>query len=189
MLLILELAAVLLGFLYVVLVITENRLCWIFGAISSVIYIMLYLPQKYFVFASLNLIYVIMAIAGFMQWSRPRKSDPLLIKKMELPQLISYTLLALASAGILFYLLNVLQISPTMTAFEAVAGGSALAAMLATVKKLLENWLFWIFSNLTYVSLFTLMQKFPTAGLYLAFTVMAVFGYFRWRKIYYNRVA
>jgi nicotinamide mononucleotide transporter len=189
MLLILELAAVISGFLYVVLAIAENRMCWIFGAISSFIYTLLYLPQKYFVFAGLNLFYTVMAVIGFFQWSRPKESHPPVIRKMELPQLSIHILLALASAGILFYILNAFQVTYTMTAFEAVAGGSALAAMLATIRKLLENWLFWIFSNLTYVALFILEQKFPTAGLYLAFTVMAVIGYFRWRKIYYNRVA
>lgn len=189
MLLILELVAVILGLLYVLLAIAENRLCWVFGALSSALYIFLYLPQKYFVFVGLNFIYVVMAVAGFVEWSRPKESEALTIKKMELPQLVLHLFLALTAAALLFYVLNTFQISYTMTAFEAVAGGSALAAMLATIRKLLENWLFWIFSNLTYVVLFSLMQKFPTAGLYLIFAVMAAGGYYRWHRIYYNRVA
>lgn len=189
MLLTLELVAVGLGVAYVILAILENRFCWIFGALSSALYIILYLPQKLFVFAGLNIIYVVMALIGFLNWSKTKRSEPLLIRKMDLSQLLVHILVALMSAAAIFYLLNYFLISYSVSAFESVAGGSAVAAMLATVKKFLENWLFWIFSNLTYIALFLLLQHYPTALLYLGFSMLAAVGYYRWRKKYYNRVA
>lgn len=189
MLLSLEILAVVLGLAYVVLVILENKWCWIFGGLSSLLYVVLYLPQKLLVFVSLNLIYAGMAIAGFLRWSRPAvDGEKLMVRRMDIPRLAMYMLAAVGAAGGIFVLLKLWAFSAFM-AFESVAGGAALAAMLATIEKYLENWLFWMVSNITYVILFFLSGNFPTAILYCAFTLLALIGYINWRNKYYAHVA
>lgn len=185
----LEILAVVAGLLYVLLVVKQSRFGWIFGGLSSALYVFLYLPQRYLVFAALNILYVGMAIWGFIRWSVAQKKirEPA-VRRMELAQLASFILLAMLASGLLYAALQVLPVPGLQAAFESVAGGAAIAALWATVKKYLENWFFWIFSNGVYVLLFLISKNMATAFLYVAFTMLAIWGYLQWRKLYYSHV-
>ncbi|MCS6981858.1 MAG: nicotinamide riboside transporter PnuC [Flavobacteriales bacterium] len=189
MLKILEMVAVVAGLLYVLLVVKQSRYGWIFGGLSSALYVFLYLPKRYFVFAALNAFYVGLAIWGFIRWSAgERKIQQTAVRRMELAQLASYISIAIVASGLLYAALHVLPVPGQQTAFESVAGGAAIAALWATVKKYLENWFFWIFSNGVYVFLFLISGNLATAFLYVAFTMLAIWGYLQWRKLYYSHV-
>lgn len=189
MLMSLEILAVVTGLLYVLLVVKQSRYAWIFGGISSALYVFLYLPQRYLVFAALNIFYVGMSIWGFIHWSvAEKKIQEPPVRRMELAQLASFIVLTLLASGLLYAALHVLPVPGLQSAFESVAGGAAIAALWATVKKYLENWFFWIFSNGVYMVLFLISGNLATAFLYLAFTMLAVWGYLRWRKLYYSFV-
>jgi len=182
-----EIAALLLGLVYVLLAIYESRWCWLFGGLSSLLYVIIFLPQKLLVFSGLNVFYIILAVVGFFRWNAAKREDLNVIRRMGIVQLASLIILGVIFSVILYLLLKNFYKSD-VAAFEAVAGGAAIVATMGTIAKFLENWLFWIFSNMTYIILFLLNRNFPTAALYFVFSLFALFGYFRWRQGYYARV-
>jgi nicotinamide mononucleotide transporter len=48
-------------------------------------------------------------------------------------------------------------------------------------RKYVESWLVWIVADTAYVAMFIYKSLWPTAGLYLLFTVLAVVGWRQWR--------
>jgi nicotinamide mononucleotide transporter len=58
----------------------------------------------------------------------------------------------------------------------------SLVAVYLQAKKRLECWIIWIIVDVIYVPLFFFRGLYPTAGLYLAYLVLATIGYFFWRN-------
>ncbi len=64
----------------------------------------------------------------------------------------------------------------------------AVIATYLTVIKKLNNWLYWIIINITYVYLYFSRGAILFAILYVIYFVVAINGYFNWRKIYLDKV-
>ena len=63
-----ESLAVVTALLYLVLVIRENIWCWLFAAISTAIYVYLFLVAKLYMESVLNVFYFVIAIYGWYAW-------------------------------------------------------------------------------------------------------------------------
>src|SRR5690606_23783949 len=61
--------------------------------------------------------------------------------------------------------------------------GSVLTTFLV-VKKVLENWLYWIVIDSLSIYLYIDRGLYLTAGLFAAYLVIVVFGYFSWLNLY-----
>jgi nicotinamide mononucleotide transporter len=58
----------------------------------------------------------------------------------------------------------------------------SLAAQWMTARKWLENWILWVLINTVSVPLYVMRELWFTSGLYVALWILAVVGYFQWRK-------
>jgi nicotinamide mononucleotide transporter len=56
-------------------------------------------------------------------------------------------------------------------------------ATYMVVKKILGNWLYWIVIDTVSVYLFYSRDLHLTSLLFMAYTIIAVFGYFNWLKM------
>ena len=65
-----EIAAVLLGFAYIVQAIRQRRSCWIAGGLSTALYTLVFLDARLYLQAILQLVYVLMAVHGWQEWGR-----------------------------------------------------------------------------------------------------------------------
>jgi nicotinamide mononucleotide transporter len=66
---------------------------------------------------------------------------------------------------------------------------ASLVAQYLMTRKILENWLIWIATDVVYVGMFIYKGLRPTAGLYAVFLVLAAMGYVRWRQSFRARPA
>jgi len=57
----LEAAAVLLGFVYIVLAIRQRRACWVAGGISTALYVLVFLDARLYLQSALQVVYIAMA--------------------------------------------------------------------------------------------------------------------------------
>jgi nicotinamide mononucleotide transporter len=62
-----------------------------------------------------------------------------------------------------------------------VASASVVGQLLLTWRRM-ENWLWWIGSNLISISIYSLKGLHILAGLYLFYMLMSVFGFVEWRR-------
>ena len=69
---------------------------------------------------------------------------------------------------------------------------AALSSIVTTVmvaRKILENWLYWIAIDAVSIYLYLSQDLYQTAILFVLYMLLAVMGYYEWRKRYlsYNR--
>ena len=59
-------------------------------------------------------------------------------------------------------------------------------AQFLMTRKVLQNWLLWVFVDICYIPLYIHKELMLTAVLYFVFTIIAWNGYRDWRKTYQN---
>ena len=151
-----EWIAVLTGILYVILAALRNNLCWIFAIASSGIFIYLCLDGKLYIESVLQAFYIVMAIVGWVSWrkngqSESGQTDELLDSQESKGDVktwpLSYHGFNILISGAVAFLLGFCfdtftdQANPYMDAFTTIF---SLAATYMVVKKVLENWIYWI---------------------------------------------
>jgi nicotinamide mononucleotide transporter len=60
----------------------------------------------------------------------------------------------------------------------------SLVAQWMMTRKILENWVLWIIADVVYVPMYIFKSLYVTAGLYVAFLVLAILGLLEWRRSY-----
>lgn len=182
----LEVVAVVAAIAYLVLAIRQNIWCWLFAAVSTAIYVWLFIVAKLYMESVLNGFYLVMAGYGWYSWTTGRKGD------QELPVVVwSPGRHASAIAGI-----SVLSVatgwllSRTDAAFPYVDSATTWFAIWATYLvacKVLENWWYWLVIDLVSILVYWSRDLELTAMLFLVYVVMIPFGMARWTRSWRNQ--
>jgi nicotinamide mononucleotide transporter len=175
-----ELVAVALGLVYIVLAIRQHRGCWIAGGASTAIYIAVFLKAGLFLQAALQVAYVVMSVYGWLAWgagggaaARPR-SWPL---SRHLLTLLAVLAATAASTPLLSHYTG----SPAPFA-DSLGTWASVAATWLLARRYLETWFWWMIIDTGLAALFASQGLAFTAGLYLAFAVLAIAGWRAWRR-------
>jgi nicotinamide mononucleotide transporter len=64
---------------------------------------------------------------------------------------------------------------------DSAVTSTSLVAQWMMTRKLLECWIVWVTVDLVYIGMFIYKQLYPTAVLYVVFTVLAAWGYVQWK--------
>ena len=177
----LETTAVGLALAYIALVMRQSRLCWVAAIISAAIYIAIFTEVKLYMEAGLQLVYIAMAIVGWIFWGRDDSDEALAVTTRPLQfHFIAISGIAIAAAGTGFLLSHF-----TDAARPYVDSTTTVAAIVCTwmvTQKILENWLYWIVINSLSVWLFSDRGLDLTSGLFGLYAALSVVGYFTWRR-------
>lgn len=171
------------GILYVVFISYKKIIAWLFALISSLIYVYLCFKSQLFIETGLQFFYVIMAIYGWMKWNSAKEEKEANIIRWK----NRFHLYNCLISGVLVFVLGYFfdrytnQANPYTDAFSTVF---SLAATFMVTKKVLENWIYWIVIDSVCIYLFSSRGLYLTSLLFFIYTLIAVFGYFQWRKQY-----
>ena len=172
-----ELSAVILGLAYLILISFSQRIAWIFGILSSAIYVYMAFIGAIYLQAGLQFVYVVLGIFGFINWGKSAETK-LKMWSLQKHLLVGIpTLLLALTIGFVFSKTN--QKLPYLDAFIS---AFAILATYLTTKSILENWLYWIVLNLLSMYLWYEQDLQLTVVLFAVNTLMAVFGFILWRK-------
>ncbi len=175
-----EIAAVAFGFAYILFAIREHRACWIAGGISTAIYAVVFFDAGLPMQAALQLVYVAMSIYGWFAWGRDAgKSPP--------PASLRFRTHLLALVGIaLATIASVPLVARYATAASPLADSlGAWASLFATwllARRYIATWAWWVVIDAGLAALFASQGLWPTAALYLAYSLLAVAGWRSWRQ-------
>jgi len=81
----------------------------------------------------------------------------------------------------MYYILRRFTDSP-IPFWDAFTTSLSIFATWMLARKKIEQWLIWIFVDLVSVGLYLYRGLYPTVFLFLVYAVMAVIGYYEWRK-------
>ena len=193
-----EAAATILGFLCVWLFIQQRIWAWPAAGASAVLFGVVFYDAALFANMGLQGVYVILAFYGWNQWRRGG-ADQAGVSVQHITARLGVTLGALVvfcalllvgaahwaidgavpqSAG---EFVSFLEREPARS-LDALATALSLAGTWMQAKKILENWLVWIGTDLLLVGVFLSQGLYFTTALYLVYLVMATIGYRTWRK-------
>ncbi len=195
-----EWIAVFTGVAYVILAAVRSNWCWLFAIISSGIYVYLCLNGQLYIESVLQVFYVVMAIVGWVSWQKNSSTQPLIDEVIDAPQTddlvktwqTRYHLYNILISGGIAFLLGFCfdqftdQANPYADAFTTVF---SLAATFMVVRKVLENWIYWIIIDVVSIFLYHQRGYSLSAVLYLFFTVLAIVGFIAWYKKYKTQLA
>ncbi len=182
-----ELLGALLGLLYIFFSIKQHILTWPTGLFTSVLYIVVFFQSGFYADMGLQVYYVFISIYGWYFWLKGGKKNSVGHQK-KLParktpkNLLIHLLLAtiIIYSGILFILLN--YTNSTVPYMDSLTTALSITATWMLAKKYIEHWIIWIFVDLFSAGLYVYKELWPTVILFLVYTVMAVLGYFEWKK-------
>jgi nicotinamide mononucleotide transporter len=150
--------------------------------INTAIYIYLYLTHGLYADASVNFYYTVMSIAGWMLWARKKDGHTALsIVRSDGKDWRNAFLFFGVCWIVLFVLLRKFTDSSVPQA-DAFTSAAAFTGMWLMNKKKLENWVWWIITDLASVPLNFYKHLVFTSFQYLVFLVLAIMGYISWRK-------
>lgn len=163
---------------------------WVYptGLVATLITMYIFLKDELLGDMMLNLYYSLMSIYGWWNWSR-KKGDTTLVR-------ISRTNTREKGIGILLFVLtlgvtySVYKLFGTEIGYtnyiDILTSGIFFTAMWYMANKKLENWTLWILADIITVPLYAYRGWGMLSLQYLIFTILAIQGYFAWKKLLNN---
>jgi nicotinamide mononucleotide transporter len=178
----LEAIAVIAGIASVIYSRLENILVYPVGMINTSICIYLYITHGLYADASVNLYYTVMSVIGWFLWAQKKEGSALLkITKSDRRDWRNALLFFFTCWIILFFILKKFTDS-TVPQADAFTSAAAFTGMWLMNKKKLENWTWWIITDLASVPLNFYKHLVFLSFQYAIFLVLAIMGYITWRK-------
>ncbi|MCD4681229.1 MAG: nicotinamide riboside transporter PnuC [Bacteroidales bacterium] len=177
-----ELLASVLGILYVILAIRQNIWCWMAGIINVALYIFIFLNARLYGDMALQVFYLLMSIYGWYSWKFGKSKNKEVLVVTRLTQnsvFLLLVILTILSVGF-GYLLSFTN--SDIPYWDGLTTALGLIATWMIARKIIENWLVWIFTDLLCVGIYYYKELYPTAIFYLIMAILAVVAYYKWKK-------
>lgn len=175
-----EILAVLTALLYLVLAIKENRYCWPAAIISSLLYIFVFIEVKLYLEACLQVFFIVLSVRGWLRWEGEKA---LSIHCMNIRQHI-FGISGMAFLAIFLAQVLIAYTDASLPYVDALITCFSIYATFLVNEKYLENWIYWVVIDAIAVIVYFSKGLEYTTGLFLAYTILAIQGYFVWKKNY-----
>ena len=156
---------------------------WPLAIVASALYGVLFAASRLYGEATLQLLFIVVALWGWWQWLRGRGGDgqPLRVHRMSARQIGWIGGLTLVGWPLLGIVLHRYTDSD-VPYLDALPTAGSVAGQFLLGRKLIENWLVWLAVNVFSVGLFAVKGLWLTALLYALFALLSVAGWRAWRS-------
>lgn len=183
-----EWLAALLGISYVILAAKENPWAWPAAFVSTLIYTLLFWQGQLPMQSLLNLYYLIMALYGWQQWKKGRQGTQDFEEPLEISQKpLKFHLGFILTGTIFSFMLGTWMLKEQLSIAPFLDASVTIFSVMTTylmVKKVLENWLYWLVIDTAAIILYWQNGYYPTVIMFILYLVIATYGYFEWRQTY-----
>ncbi len=178
----LESLAVIFSLIYVVLAARENIWCWAAAVVSVSLYIFICFEAKLYAETGLQIFYLIMAVTGYFLWKKSPNKKQLDIKELSTGNHALILIVGTVFTLILGYVLTIYTQAklPLLDSFTTVF---SIIATFMVIKKIIENWLYFIAIDIISIYLYNSRDLQQTAMLFILYTVIAIIGYYNWLRL------
>lgn len=179
-----ELLGAILGFAYIFFSIRQSILTWPVGLATSVLYVWVFFVSKLYADMGLQLYYVFISLYGWYEWlhgNQDEKNGELKISRLTLQMAAVLLVISFLLFLAIWFILKHYTDSPVPLA-DALATSLSIVATWMLARKILEQWLVWIFVDAFSIGLFWYKHLMPTVVLFAVYTVMAIAGFVEWKK-------
>ncbi|MBX2827196.1 MAG: nicotinamide riboside transporter PnuC [Flavobacteriaceae bacterium] len=190
-LIVLEFIAFVFGILSVIYAKKRNILVYPTGLIATTITVYILFGDELMGDTMMNFYYSLMSIYGWWNWAR-KKDDDLVVKvsrtdrKEKIIGFVLFVVTMIITYGVYKAYGTEIDSSNYIDIFTS---GVFFTAMWYMANKKLENWTLWIFADIITVPLYAYRGWGMLSLQYLIFTILAIQGYYAWKKHLNNNPA
>lgn len=187
---ILEILGLIFGLIYIYYQYKASYKLWIYGLIMSICYILVFLHAEVYYWATLNLYNLIIQV--FSIWNLKKggqDTTPLGERVSPIP--VKYYPLVILAIAILSLPLSYIAIhylNSPIPVPEAISTAISIVAMVILARYYIEHWILWIIVDIFYTVYNITLGLYFTSFLYLVYTIVAIMGYIKWRKLARKKV-
>ena len=185
----LDITTTALGLAYILLEYKASVWMWVVGFIMQALGIVLYYDKGLYADCAMEFYYLAMTIYGFWRWSKrgERREERGLLTSTLQPQpfprrLILPWLIGTVALWMLIYWLLTTFTDSTVPLADSFTTALSLLGIWALAHKYLEQWFIWIAVDVVTCVLYAYKGLPFKSSLYALYVIIAVFGYFRWRR-------
>ncbi|WP_282085516.1 nicotinamide riboside transporter PnuC [Aquimarina algiphila] len=181
---ILEIIAVIFGLLSVSFARANNIWVYPTGIISTAIYVYLLLKWSLLGDMMINAYYFIMSIYGWYIWTRKVDQTHVTpISRTTSKEKVIEILIFVTTLFFVYIVYITFDKWNNWTAYiDTLTTAIFFVGMWLMARRKIENWIFWIVGDIISVPLYFYKGFTFTSFQYLLFTVIAIFGYLKWKK-------
>ena len=168
---------------------SQKENIWVYpaGLLNTIIYTYISVKGRLFGEASVNIFYTIMSIYGWVLWAKKdeRNKKTLMITYSDKKDWTFQLLFFAALYVIIYFVLSYLKknFAPgAIPAADAFASASAYTGMLLMARKKMENWIWWIVTNIASIPLYFIKGYVFTSFQFVVLLIMAFAGWASWQK-------
>ena len=162
---------------------------WPFGLLSALFYIWIYYFSGFYADMSLQVYYVFISLYGWYYWKVGNKTSEGKLK-LQVSRINLRSIFILASVFVLLSLLISLILirftDSQVPVMDALTTAGSIVATWLLARKVLEHWLLWVVVDLVSMGLYIYKELYATAVLFFVYSIVAVAGYFAWKKAMTN---
>lgn len=184
-----ELIGTIVGLVYLLLEYRASIYMWLVGIIMPAIYIYIYYSAGLYANFGINIYYLLAAIYGYLSWrgllgKKGQDESFSITRTPKRGWCIAGIMYLVAQTFITWILVHYTDsTTPIMDAFTTAL---SIVGMWMLARGYIEQWWIWCVVDLASSALYWHTGLHFTAGLYLVYAIVAVFGYMKWKSMISN---
>lgn len=176
------------GLVYLWLEYRASVWLWLTNIIMPAIYIFVYYESGFYADMGINIYYLVASAYGWIVWiTKGSKEKPMPITRTPRKYILPLAVVAAAAFAVIAWIL-VRFTDSTVPFGDSFTTALSIVTLWMLARKYVEQWLVWIVVDVVCAGLYIYKGLYPTAGLYALYSVIAVAGYFKWKKMVVNNL-
>ncbi len=171
------------GFLCVYLAARQHILNWPLSILSVSTYAYIFYHSKLYGDMILQFYFISTAIYGWYYWQKQKADQDITLSRLN-TRGWSFTLLSIALLTGVLGLFLARYTDSDVPYIDGFCTACSFVAQFLLTRKVVENWILWVFVDLCYIPLYLHKDLMLTSLLYIAFAIIAFRGYITWRRTY-----
>lgn len=185
----LELTAVAFGVVSVWLSTRQHIASWPTALVNTALYLVIFQRAQIYANSGLQGVYFALSCYGWYEWKYGGASRTGLVVTAVSRRLALWLAALIVALTVVLGLTLSRYTDAALPWLDSATTAASLVAQWMMTRKLLQNWLLWIVLNVVYIAMYYSQGLKLTAGLYVAFLVLAVLGYREWSRSLRARLA
>ena len=182
----LDIVTTVLGLAYILFEYRASVWMWFVGFLMQTLGIVLYYQKGLYADCGMEFYYLSMTVYGYWRWVHgSSEKKELKIRHFPRKLLLPWIGVILAVWGVIYWLLITFTNSNVPIA-DSFTTALSIVGIWALAHKYLEQWLIWIAVDVVTCALYFYKEIPFKASLYALYVIIAIFGYFKWRKMIQN---
>jgi nicotinamide mononucleotide transporter len=150
------------------------------GILNSLILGVVFLEQRLFADSALQLVFILLSIQGWFQWSARKQDQQIQFRSTSLKEQMVLTGVALVLTLLIWMAL--VQLRGSAPPLDALITALSLCAQWQLNRRQVSSWIWWIAVDLISVPLYWSRGLYLIAGLNVIFLAICVHGLQNWRR-------